>query len=141
MITASELRVGNALMVTATDTMDNHISFVVSISKDEIRVSRDDDYGMGCDLDGLLPIPLTPEILEKCGFEKSKNHSLDYFKKSVTGNAFFFRIGRPFKHENRFYPEVKYLHQIQNLYFALTGDELPVVNLMSESKNSINVHS
>jgi hypothetical protein len=67
----------------------------------------------------LNPIPITSEILKKCGFEFSNGlfrtgncsleyagwHSL-YLKTGYVGSAF------------------RYLHQLQNLYFEVTGEEL-----------------
>lgn len=81
------------------------------------------------------PIPITEEILLKCGFEKeevygcphvvfyfrgklmdltldfklSTSHSRDYGSQSVNGSQVF-----------------KYVHQLQNIYFALTGQELEI---------------
>ena len=62
------------------------------------------------------PIPLTPEILEKCGFENSYKFGMvwhNYLKRYavvVNGESI----------EN----VPQNLHQLQNLYFALTGTEL-----------------
>lgn len=76
------------------------------------------------------PIPLTPEILEKCGFvfNEKGNLGLEFparmaliFNKGNVGELDFAqdnnRISFKFGH-------IKYLHQLQNLYFALTGLEL-----------------
>jgi hypothetical protein len=70
------------------------------------------------------PIPLTPEILEKCGFENNGfycTHSDPYMEISPSATGFIlsvncseYEIGETFNH----------LHQLQNLYFALTGEEL-----------------
>lgn len=93
-----------------------------------------------CDYDfnDLEPIPLTPEILEKCGwvtldaesdimtwgpeddsFSISNNGGLD----DERNQPYYFACDRNFIELKR---EIKYLHQLQNLYFALTGEELPV---------------
>lgn len=76
------------------------------------------------------PIPLTPEILEKAGFEllPGGHHyaygenplTHDYMivvKYSVIINGFFYQNG---------HFHIKHLHQLQNLYFALTGQELEI---------------
>jgi hypothetical protein len=83
------------------------------------------------------PIPLTPEILEKCGFEnaidgmrielpisddlKCDNYDLymsyyskEFFIAGINENSGFGRMN------------LKYLHHLQNLYFAMTGEELPI---------------
>lgn len=89
--------------------------------------------------DMIEPIPLTEEILLKCGFscteesETSKGFSIgenivtyDYlvyltWLKSIDGKGLdpypFYRNGGHI---------VKHLHQLQNLYFALIGQELKI---------------
>jgi hypothetical protein len=83
------------------------------------------------------PITLTPEILKKCGFEKVKDGKMPYWKLvinrtevisieedwSVGLNATDETSSQGYAtNENR----CKYLHQLQNLYFALTGQELTI---------------
>ena len=74
----------------------------------------------------LNPIPLTEEILLKFGFEeksKSKNFYLGNFR---------FHISKPANYDGFIFcdgydvitDKIKYVHQLQNLYFALTGEEL-----------------
>jgi hypothetical protein len=85
----------------------------------------------------LKPIPLTPEILEKCGFEKDAdpynwaNPDWDIYriKRMSIGVkegmfAWYNRSDDDFY--SSYYPELKFLHQLQNLYFSLTGEELEV---------------
>lgn len=85
------------------------------------------------------PIPLTPEILEKCGFEKMERewYQKKYFtdcvevaeEMEIVHNAKTKRCGvrdsddddNPYAMTGKI---IKYLHQLQNLYFALTGEEL-----------------
>lgn len=75
------------------------------------------------------PIPLTKAWFSKFGFEHRVTNNDDYFAKG--GQCFCF--------ETYFYlyiPEkktvlgtrnpIKYVHQLQNIYFALTGEELSI---------------
>jgi len=85
------------------------------------------------------PVLLTPEILEKAGFIANNVGagfvSMEYrILINTTGDSFYLRnyfeggfiwgfnngieIGTP--------KTVKFTHQLQNLYFALTGSELPI---------------
>jgi TATA-box binding protein (TBP) (component of TFIID and TFIIIB) len=67
----------------------------------------------------IFPIPITEEILLKCGFEKGKCYfSLENFDIDLKG---WFGFNNMVANAN-----IKYLHQLQNLYFALTGEELEV---------------
>lgn len=79
------------------------------------------------------PIPLTPEILEKAGFKYDEGmESYDLFTSSglisiATDYSFFIgdnHLECGFAGGNK--SLVKYLHQLQNLYFALTGEELQI---------------
>jgi hypothetical protein len=84
------------------------------------------------DFIGFEPIPLTEDILLKCGFEfkggigyKSPNNEEHWY--FSTGNGF---IPNALNHRNTLkkdgYIGVYYLHQLQNLYFALTTTELEI---------------
>ena len=78
----------------------------------------------------LNKIQLTEEILLKFGFEeksKSKNFYLGNFR---------FHISKPANHDGFIFcdgydvitDKIKYVHQLQNIYFALTGEELTFKN-------------
>jgi hypothetical protein len=81
----------------------------------------------GCrDLD-IDPIPLTEEWLLKFGFEldiEDDGYSKGKYKVSVSDEGCIFFI------YDSYYPieicEFKHTHQLQNLYFALTGEELEI---------------
>lgn len=85
----------------------------------------------------LDPIPLTEELLIKLGFEKD-NDADDPISFFCFGADFLFHriefdgewyLITDEGQENR---NVQYLHQLQNLYFALTGTEL--ITLSGEEK-------
>lgn len=87
------------------------------------------EYGDGgqYDLTQLKPIPLTEEILLKCGFEKPAY--------SFNGDIFHLTEWDKYplnwcvamnKNGAVLVEKLKYLHQLQNLYFALTGKELDI---------------
>lgn len=68
------------------------------------------------------PIPLTEEWLVKFGFERSglynlRNDVYIYDEYGLTNTGFEYRY-------NYSSITIKYVHQLQNLYFALTGEEL-----------------
>ena len=93
----------------------------------DINLMRDFDV---YSRNGLEPIPLTEEWLLKFGFEYisktsySSNQAKDY-KVWSRYNFTFNEIQNRWWHGNlplEFQP--KYVHQLQNLYFAVTGEEL-----------------
>lgn len=106
MIKEKDLRVGNLVLY------DDKLFEV-----DVIVTFADNDFN---------PIPLTPEILEKCGFEKVyQSYVLDKFflynGPDVAGDWWF-----KMSEAVGFTVKIKYLHQLQNLYYALTGEELKI---------------
>src|SRR5574343_389431 len=112
MIHANELRIGNWVKIGQFYTT---ICFI----------NGDEDY--------FEPIPLTPEIFEKAGFKYDEGmESYDLFTSSglisiATDYSFFIgdnHLECGFAGGNK--SLVKYLHQLQNLYFALTGEELQI---------------
>lgn len=80
-----------------------------------------------CDRFNLKPMPVTENILFDCGFEFRDNA---YFSPTfnltsrlkIVGHdgdyCFLLNIGMAIK--------VKYVHQLQNMFYAITGDELPI---------------
>lgn len=90
-------------------------------------------------IDRISPIPLTPEILEKAGFEIDEDKGFvreDDLKYPVHSSQldiihirgqFFLWVEID---EDAFYNfrmrEITHLHQLQNLYFSLVGEELPI---------------
>jgi hypothetical protein len=71
------------------------------------------------------PIPLTKEWLIRFGFEY--NYSFDLYSKSgfdiqLLENGIEFYIGE----YGSYFTWIECIHQLQNLYFALTGQELTI---------------
>ena len=128
----SELRIGNWLQLTDND---NLIYFKVN----GIYENMIWEYKSKVALPPVYePIPITPEILEQCGFEiiypahddkrmlssryiadnKNSRIVFDYNKRIILIDINETII----KHYFLF----NHLHQLQNLYFALTGEELEI---------------
>lgn len=68
----------------------------------------------------ITPIPLTPEILEKAGFVNKDLGNLSY--NLAYGDGVCISIS----FNGTWICYLTYLHQLQNLYFALTGEELNI---------------
>lgn len=78
----------------------------------------------------MRPIPLTEDILLKCGFVRKK-FGIDPYNLQDGWLKFSFGLtiwedGRLFYEWMGGNIEVKHLHQLQNLYYSLTGKELKV---------------
>lgn len=132
MIKENELRVGN--YIADYEEKENYFKI------EQIRINSIGDYvavyrlgSICCQVNLLEPIPLTEEILLKCGFENEvddidgKMYNI-YF---VTNTEYLIEY---------FYKEKEYIftddmglkiyinsiHQLQNLYYALTNEELQI---------------
>ena len=89
--------------------------------------------------DELEAIKLTPEIMVLFGFE-NEDDEIDYsefVKKNVVINSEGSDCQEPFTFKidsydaSRFISiEIKYVHQLQNLYYALTGEELTLNKIL-----------
>lgn len=142
MIDAKELRIGNWVIDRYTLSGDERFTQVVSLyhwkGNGSINASTDKDY---------YPIPLTTEILENIGLKHGKTG-----KKKDDSFVEFWDIKTPFIHKHSFgsfyfsivrwwqdnkpleftfsHHEIrvdcKYVHQLQNLVYALTGKELEI---------------
>ena len=73
------------------------------------------------------PITLTEEILLKCGFEKREDGDYNLFKNSEVDIVICSDFSS-WKCDgiNFSVNYIKHLHQLQNLYFALTGEDLEI---------------
>lgn len=76
------------------------------------------------------PIPLTPEWLERFGLKntacRTYEHDNFYWEFIVQSADELVLIEEP--DTGRVVAIIKYVHELQNLYFALTGEELTLNN-------------
>lgn len=116
MITATELRIGNwvnngeGLFFTIDTSSFMDILYAAQLNNGNTL---------------LIPIPLTSEIFEKCGFNVTSkgfyqhpnwcNVSLKYLRGTYNLRCNFMDI---------IANNIDYLHQLQNLFYSLTGEEL-----------------
>lgn len=117
---ASELRIGNLILV------DGKIDEITGIKKSTVFFS--DGFQMFI-AGGIEPIPLTEEWLIKFGFNKTVDHPRRklYEHDDICPLWFSDKQGiTDFYASGVRISECKYVHQLQNLYFALTGEELTI---------------
>ena len=129
-MTANELRIGNYINPKVNDIVVKDEFHKVEPTTMMMILGLIDNRGIEFE-----PIELTPEILEKCGFGKyptgcyCKNLKTDDSYLAIDlkyGNGVWLNIYQG-KRENTIpLKHIKHLHQLQNLYFALTGQELEI---------------
>lgn len=133
MIKAGELRIGNKVFAKEHNLLNATIE---GITPNGIILFKElTTYSMIKDIE---PIPLTPEILESCGFIKVKGedkYCFGYFELEVCPmlSATLHKSGfmNFFEFDTKL--DIKFLHQLQNIYFILTGNELEFNLLMKNS--------
>jgi hypothetical protein len=129
---ATELRIGNLVFYQNWRTQEivHSINVDLDSSPNEWSILLIDQFGglAWGNLKNFDPIPVNSHILAACGFEHyHMNPRLEnfYYNKQPYYPVHIYesRDGRYFYNENL---EIKHVHQLQNLYFALTGEELAV---------------
>ena len=133
MIDSNEVRIGN--LVNYNDGEYGFDDYVVIIEPHEIHTYR--TIAERIKNAELNPIPITPEWLERLGFEKRispKGHE-NWVMYSQHHFAFVLREITPFigftyhSYGTDHSLQIDHVHQLQNLYHALTGQELTVKEL------------
>ncbi|HEY1044972.1 MAG TPA: hypothetical protein VGF79_00940 [Bacteroidia bacterium] len=78
--------------------------------------------------DKIEPIPITEEILLKCGFEKKEEIGKYIGYSNVAISIWHNKVNNTFLVDNISKVEVyiEHLHQLQNLIYALSGQELEI---------------
>lgn len=121
---ANGLRIGNIVL------LNNRIN---TIDISWFECCKDSMYGRDIRYD-TSPIPLTEEWVIKLGFKEIIDKSGQY----VLLNEDYYNIGLEimfgFRTDNKMlvhlnnqdFNQLIYVHQLQNLYFALTGEELTI---------------
>ena len=118
MIDPKQLRIGNC--ITFPIGLKGKICEVLAINEKQVLIKTDLDRRAWLNLDYLEPIPLTQELLEKCGFEPFLNMLVKGGIGWTEGDSLIQIC------EGMGAVECTTLHQLQNLYFALTGEELNI---------------
>jgi hypothetical protein len=131
MVNPSELRIGNQVLLKSNNRINRVACTFQHFAKMEGEGIKD-----------FFPVVFKPELLEKIGFSENMKYPLRpdarefrlllpvmgphtneivvYFKSN--GEAFGRLIVNSATGSNNFY----HLHQLQNIYFAITGQELAI---------------
>ena len=128
---ATELRISNLV------DLGNRIAKVIEINHLAcVVVDLEETQDTIEDYDRIKPIPLTEELLLKFGFEKQMAWT---YKISLIGNKnLVYYLGeKGWSIGNKNYSDFscEHVHQLQNLYFALTSEELTFKSESDERRN------
>jgi hypothetical protein len=134
MINEKEIRVGNIylskrnkdVLVRGVDTINK----LVVIEEPDLDAGKEQPYIF----EDLNPIPITKEALDMLGFIKDANAENEAYQKKIDCEkecAFieFMAEGCFLKDRdrNKIGKQIEFIHQLQNVYYSLTGTELLLV--------------
>lgn len=122
---ARELRIGNLVKIPRKKNGEYYDKIVSlnAISTGTFSINEDGKHLIAVERE-IEPIPLTEEILLKAGFEKRQDTMWTIYNKSWI--SLYKMMGGKYYEVEDTYTSLKYVHSLQNLYFALTGEELEI---------------
>jgi hypothetical protein len=144
MLHAKELRFGNKVfnkkgeVITVQQILSHSIVYDTAINVSRRHLSKVSGFYSAAyttevlevvkeaEMQEIEPITLTPKVLESCGF---RNFVRDEWILTYgnTHTDFEFREdGLRLRHNTTSRVPIKYLHQLQNFFFAMAGEELEV---------------
>jgi hypothetical protein len=130
---AQELRIGNLVKTPRGIKSINGLGFKDTVVSSKDYYATFNNLHEGYFLDHCEPIPLTEEILLKAGFVSggAKQWLFITLDKKDECYLYFNPLGKGIAIDQNgiecsFEIELNYLHQLQNLYFALTNEELTI---------------
>ncbi|MEO8764127.1 MAG: hypothetical protein ABI416_07565 [Ginsengibacter sp.] len=122
MLRLPEIRIGNFFELPSFPEGNNRIGKVTQVSQKQVLIDR-----KAFNLDYLIPILITEDILMQSGFKQFgwlKGISVfqcNHFKCTVNSHGI-----NLFGDNVKNLKPVRYFHELQNLYFDITGDELEI---------------
>ncbi|WP_301704076.1 hypothetical protein [uncultured Parabacteroides sp.] len=146
MVDVRELKIGNYVYLQSSKTPYR----ITEIGYSEIEYPRYEASGISSGavfrtyVENLNPIPLTEELLLKCGFEKVLGQQLfgfpqeNFYRKfyeiktskcplvMIKENGYLCHVVSSDGEFGCSFIPILYIHQFQNLYYSLSGKELEV---------------
>lgn len=120
---AQELRIGNLYHYNMIDTQDERGKWKEVATVDILDLMHLNEHP---DDPNFIPIPIDGEWVEKFGFDKP---ALSYIGKTIhitsygkNNDMWMVALNK----NNGILRTIKYVHELQNLYYAVTGEELTI---------------
>jgi hypothetical protein len=112
-VEAKDLRIGNLVRLKS-----KHKDWVIESGY---------EIDTGCESDDFAPIILTENRIKELGFlenSRDKNDNPIYRKTYNNGHFDLLRILNFYYGDHFICVEIRFVHHLQNLYYAITGEEL-----------------
>lgn len=127
MIKSNELRIGNLVLI---DNKETEIYCISGMGVNDFLINFNQ---VSYDFDEIEPIPLTEEWLLILGFKKTVDETIDYRIRQFELNRIELIHGLTLDKElfivmmgQEALSHIKYIHQLQNIYFSLTGEDIEI---------------
>ncbi len=132
MINEKELRTGNLyatirnqeIIVIGVDTLNK---FVTIISSNNTDITTKNESSVI--FEDLNPIVITPKSIGQLGLTANETMSINIISDNDVRFTWSEKLGQVVLMDGKdgvIGQEIKYLHQLQNIYYFLTGKELPL---------------
>lgn len=135
MMKANELRIGNKVHFQRNASTTEVVT-IAWIGDDSAGYKEEHEASYPHSLQYYSGIPLTPEWLERMGAKSNTiNHRWEFHRNDEVYVLRLYKegfsMGIEIEKNERFADKsftygIQYVHQLQNLYFALTGEELTI---------------
>jgi len=143
MLHAKDLRYGNKVLNQRGEVItvqQIHSSTVVydtqlNVSRQTSKVSNGYNYSYTmqvvdvtkeADLQEIEPITLTPKVLEKCGFRNFVRDEWIVTYGNIHTDFELTADGLRLRHSTPTRVPIRYVHQLQNFFYAIAGQELEI---------------
>ncbi|HVS98566.1 MAG TPA: hypothetical protein VHE54_18870 [Puia sp.] len=143
MLHAKDLRFGNKVLnrkgevITVQQIHSASIVYDTAISVSRRHLSKVSGYDASytaevlevvkeAGLQEIEPIPLTPKVLEKCGFRNFVREEWIITYGNTHTDFEFTHDGLKLRHPSPSRVSIRYLHQLQNFFYAISGQELQI---------------
>lgn len=122
MINARELRIGNYVLYkeSMAEVSEIGLKHIYAFTFYREAKTPTGTENVSLSIEDLKPIPLNEELLLKCGLKPHYFGIKTYYHPLIELDHDFKLMGIDYN------VQIKYLHQLQNIYFDLTGQELEV---------------
>jgi hypothetical protein len=129
---ANAFRLGNKIVAPNPISGKDEFCSIANILPDDLLVNDDNGNRFAVGIGNIRGIPLINEILEKCGLlinDKPEENLRYVHNDKFSMNTYL--TSETVYYWLRYYngldgPEIKYLHELQNVYFVLTGEEIQI---------------
>lgn len=127
MIKINELRIWNLVKIKTSNDAAYYPIYAIDAMRQKVILGGARECEGWKDIDLLKPIPLTHELLERTVFTFTHGgigwhtYKMDNVILSVVPTNKSLLLGYPINGNYRY---IQYLHELQNIYFSLTGKEL-----------------